>query len=117
MRKKEPLDGSQIDGFPSSPFSVNCFPCRHLERDKYFADTFCTFPTCTAFPEGIPLEIWEGEIDHKKTYPGDNGIVFEPLQSNNVNNYDDRPVSKWKKLGVLRDKGAEHKYGKIWNDT
>ncbi len=31
---------------------------------------------CKAFKE-IPSVIWEGENDHIKPYPGDNGIQFE----------------------------------------
>jgi hypothetical protein len=30
---------------------------------------------CAAFPNGIPREIIEG-ADHRKTWPGDNGIRF-----------------------------------------
>ena len=32
---------------------------------------------CTAFPNGIPDEIWRGENKHTKPYPGDHGIQFE----------------------------------------
>jgi len=33
---------------------------------------------CKAFPALIPDKIWLGDNDHKKPFPGDNGIQFEP---------------------------------------
>ena len=35
--------------------------------------------TCEAFPDkdGIPAEIIKNVFDHRKPYPGDNGIRFE----------------------------------------
>ena len=32
---------------------------------------------CSAFPNGIPPELWNDEIDHATPYPNDNGILFE----------------------------------------
>jgi hypothetical protein len=49
--------------------SGDCFTCiNHITKRK-----------CKAFKK-IPLEIWEGKHDHKTPYPGDNGILFEPLK-------------------------------------
>ena len=35
---------------------------------------------CFAFPNGIPKEILLGKRDHKKPFPGDHGIRFEPIK-------------------------------------
>jgi hypothetical protein len=32
---------------------------------------------CLAFPSGVPKEISSGRFDHRKPFPGDNGIRFE----------------------------------------
>ena len=44
--------------------------------------TYCNqamgFRSCDAFGKGrIPLPIWEGQNDHTRPYPGDNGTRFE----------------------------------------
>lgn len=54
-------------------YSPICNFCKHFKEMTR---------TCSAFPEvdSIPLEIWKGENDHKKSYPGDNGIQFELIE-------------------------------------
>jgi hypothetical protein len=56
-------------------FSEVCCHCRHFNRD---APTH----TCTAFPDGIPRAIWDGEHHHDRPYPGDRDVQFEPNQPN-----------------------------------
>lgn len=46
-----------------------CHNCRHLKAGTI---------TCTAYPEGIPVQIASGETDHLVARPGDHGILFEP---------------------------------------
>ena len=35
---------------------------------------------CDAFPKGIPAEITMDGYDHRKPYPGDNGILFKAVE-------------------------------------
>ncbi len=65
MIKYDTLDG---DG-TFKMFSPVCTPCKHK---------ISAWPrTCKAFSEGIPDEIWLGENDHTKPYPGDHGILYQ----------------------------------------
>lgn len=62
--------------FEHPALSPVCTFCKHLDLGKRHA--------CTAYPDGIPYEIWDGKNDHRKPYEGDQGIQFEavnPAQS------------------------------------
>lgn len=54
--------------------SSQCLLCQHYEFGK----------TCAAFPRAIPQQIFVGGFDHRKPYPGDNGIRFRPLNRDAV---------------------------------
>ena len=49
----------------------SCRKCKHLNEDGI---------SCTAFPDVIPEDIISGVFDHRKTFPGDHGILFEPKE-------------------------------------
>ncbi len=53
-------------------FEKQCGRCRHFDWGLFVAGGFC----CKAFPDGIPKKIWRAKTDHRKPYPGDNGIMF-----------------------------------------
>ena len=62
------LDDSELTNEIYSPI---CTYCRHANVDNA--------RVCAAFPNGIPLEIWNGDNPHTSPYPGDHGIRFEPV--------------------------------------
>lgn len=56
--------------------SSQCDECKHLRAKAQRTDP----NTCDAFPAGIPDEVLWNRHDHKKPYPGDNGVRFEPIK-------------------------------------
>jgi hypothetical protein len=51
-----------------------CFACAHLDRSGTYS-----LLRCRAFPDEIPVLIQMNKHDHRKPYPGDHGIHFEPM--------------------------------------
>lgn len=50
-----------------------CEICKHYNGEQ----------KCNAFPQGIPDDVFYFGFDHRKEYPGDNGIRFEIRHSCN----------------------------------
>ena len=56
---------------------LQCLTCRHFRRPPKSGPFRLS---CDAFPAGIPREIQLGEHDHRKPFPGDGGIRYEPAK-------------------------------------
>lgn len=61
-----------------------CITCRHwvspLDRSDEDAQSDEPTQICTAFPAGIPDEIWWNRADHRQPYDGDHGIRWEAIE-------------------------------------
>jgi hypothetical protein len=54
---------------PGETTFSQCIFCAHKSDEGAF---------CAAFPDGIPKVILTNGFDHRRPYPGDNGIRYEP---------------------------------------
>ena len=50
-----------------------CLDCDHFHYEDKKKNV------CDAYKEGIPEEILDSSVDHRKPYKGDNGIQFEEI--------------------------------------
>src|SRR5687768_1905116 len=48
-----------------------CYWCKRFYKKS---ETFA----CEAFPDGIPQAIYRNEHDHRQSFPGDGGKLFDP---------------------------------------
>jgi hypothetical protein len=63
------LDRFQWGAGEITVFSSRCDNCLHRIEGTL---------TCKAFPNKIPIEIYQNKHHHSNPYPGDNGILYKP---------------------------------------
>lgn len=79
-----------------------CLGCVHFEKGNAEA------MRCAAFPEGIPEEIVEGKLIHRKAYPGDNGMQYAPRVYRDASN-----IMYWK--ATDSESNTSRPYDDVWD--
>jgi hypothetical protein len=71
-----------LDRSISIPFySPVCSICKHFKVDSMPPTRGeKPKPSCAAFPDGLPLEVWLGKNKHITPIAGDHGIQFERVE-------------------------------------
>lgn len=64
---------NKLDGPYSGFVPFYCMDCKHLGKYKE------SVPTCSAYPDGIPVDIWKNEDSSNNLCKGGNGFVFEEV--------------------------------------
>ena len=61
-------------------YSPVCSICKHFKADS-MPPTWGEKPkpSCAAFPDGLPLEVWLGKNKHTTPIEGDQGLLFESI--------------------------------------
>ena len=70
IAKVKKIQPEKYDLYPESVKVPICNKCMY-----YIKGTI----TCKAFPKGIPEVILDGRNQHINPFPGDDGILFEPI--------------------------------------
>jgi hypothetical protein len=64
-----------------------CIGCAHFDQSNPEA------MRCSAFPQGIPMEIATGRLVHRKPYVGDQGLRYQPRHV-----YEPSNIMQWKSM-------------------
>ena len=75
---------------------LQCMTCTH-RRERGVGEGRAA---CDAYPDGIPWEILDGHIDHRKAYPGDQGILYDPLPGTDTSEMDDGILEEIEPSGI-----------------